>query len=82
MDVVEGNPLTISVIIVGDNDLDDCSLVSGQQLSDKPYVGQIFSSIDAAKLFYTCYGGKVGFSIFSYSTKQRIDKNTQEKKFS
>ena len=82
MNVLEGNPPTSSKVIVADNDLDDRSLVSSQQLSDKPYVGQIFSSIDAAKSFYTCYGGKVGFSVRSYSTKQRIDKYTKERKFS
>ena len=70
MDVLEGNPPTSSEVIVADNDLDDRSLVNGQQLSDKPYVGQIFNSIDAARSFYSCYGGKIGFSVRSYSTKQ------------
>ena len=82
MNVVECNPQTRSEVIVVDNALDDCPLVSDQQLSVKPYVGQMFTTVDAAKSFYTCYGGKAGFSVRSYSTKQRIYKNTKERKFS
>ena len=81
MNVVEYNPQTRSEVIVAHNALDDCPLVSDQQLSVKPYVGQMFTSVDVAKSFYTCYGGKAGFSVRSYFTKQRIYKNTKERKF-
>ena len=54
MNVVECNPQTSSEVIIADNALDDCPLVSAQQLSVKPYVGQIFTSVVAAKSFYTC----------------------------
>ena len=67
MEIEEG---TLRIIVVDDG------ISNRSIIVNEPYVGQIFDSIDDAKSFYMYYGGKVGFSVHSFSTKYRMDKNT------
>ena len=76
-EIEEGSLLSTSGIIVADDGISDRSIIA-----DKPYVGQIFDSLDDVKSFYMYYGGKVGFFVCSFFTKHRMDKNTQQKKCS
>ena len=66
MDNIEKNIDTIDDMLVGSDSLPDNTLDTHQD-SEKPFVGQTFDNLEDVKQFYLSYGGRVGFSIGSFS---------------